>query len=58
MTKAYEIVIDGENGIFQDMIEASNKTDLYKILKDKYPEDIGSDAVGYDQDDNEFVILW
>ena len=54
----YEIVIEGEDGMFQDNIDAENKTQLYKILKKKYPEDIGSDAVGYDQDGEEFGIRW
>jgi len=56
--KAYEVVIDGEDGMFQDNIEADNKTDLYKILREKYPEDIGADAVGYDEDGEEFGIKW
>ena len=29
-----------------------------KVLKEKYPEDIGADAVGYDQDGDEFGIRW
>ena len=54
----YEIVIDGENGMIQDSIDAANKNELYKVLKEKYPEDIGADAVGYDQDGDEFGIRW
>ena len=56
--KAYDLVIDGEYGTFQDYIEAENKTELYKILREKYPEDIGADAVGYDEDGEEFGIKW
>jgi|TARA_B110000967_G_C18295639_1_gene275921 hypothetical protein len=56
--KEYEIVIEGEDGLFQDLVEASDKADLYKILKGKYPEDIGADAIGYDEDGEEFPILW
>ena len=40
------------------IIEAENKTELYKILREKYPEDIGADAVGYDEDGEEFGIKW
>jgi len=56
--KEYEVVIDGEDGMFQDYIEAENKTELYKILREKYPEDIGADAVGYDEGGEEFGIKW
>ena len=56
--QSYEIVIDGESGTFQDNIDAANKNELYKVLKEKYPEDIGADAAGYDQDGEEFAIKW
>ena len=58
MEKVFELVIDGEDGIFQDSISAKNKNDLLAILKKKYPEDIGADAIGYDEEDEEFAINW
>tara|TARA_R100000544_G_scaffold32661_1_gene19021 strand:- start:912 stop:1085 length:174 start_codon:yes stop_codon:yes gene_type:complete len=54
----YEVVIEGDNGLFQDMIEAKNKTELLVLLKQKYPEDVGADAYGYDPDGEEFGIDW
>ncbi len=54
----YEVVIEGEDGLFQDIIEAKNKIELITFLKQKYPEDIGADAYGYDPDGNEFGINW
>ena len=56
--KSYEVVLDREAGLTSDMIEAENKTELYKILKERYPEDIGADAVGYDENGEEFGIHW
>lgn len=58
MTILYEVVIDGENNMFQDCMEADNKRHLAELLKEKYPEDIGADAIGYDENGKEFGIGW
>jgi len=54
----YEVLIEREDGMFQALIKAENKSDLTKILKEKYPEDVGADAISYDPDGEEFAIKW
>lgn len=58
MPPEYTYAFESEYGLKIGLIEGKNRRAVIEKLKDRYPDDIGSDGVITNENGDEFAINW